>query len=213
MLKYDLHTHTHYSKCSNMKPEVLLKTAKNRGMNGIAVTDHFAIEGALKVKQLNRDRNFEVIVGEEISTNYGDVLAYYVNEKIKTTDFFEAVDEIKKQNGLVIIPHPFRTSLNQNHHFKLPFDKIKNMVNAIEIFNSRMLRQRDNDRAKETAIKFGLAGTAGSDAHFKFEVAAGYTSFYGNLRKALKEKKTRAHGRIRFGAFAGLLSFLRVRLC
>ena len=75
MLKYDLHVHTNYSKCSNMKLEVLLKTAKKRGLNGIAVTAHNTIEGALKAKKLNKDRNFEVIVGEEVSTAQGDVLA------------------------------------------------------------------------------------------------------------------------------------------
>src|SRR3990167_1868027 len=66
MLKYDLHMHTCYSKCSNLRPEILLKTAKERGLNGIAVTDHNTIEGALRIKNLNKDKNFEVIIGEEI---------------------------------------------------------------------------------------------------------------------------------------------------
>ena len=55
MLKYDLHMHTCYSKCSNLRPEILLKTAKERGLNGIAVTDHNKIEGALKIKGLNKE--------------------------------------------------------------------------------------------------------------------------------------------------------------
>ena len=93
-MKYDLHTHTCYSKCSNMKPDVLLNAAKKRGLNGIAVTDHNTIKGALEVKKLNKDKDFEVIVGEEISTTAGDVLAHYINKPIKSTNFFELFDHL-----------------------------------------------------------------------------------------------------------------------
>jgi len=211
MFKYDLHTHTNYSKCSNLKPEILLKTAKKRGLNGIAVTDHGTIEGALKVKKLNNDKNFEVIIGTEISTSQGDVLAYYLQKPIKSIDFFDLVDEVKKQNGLVIIPHPFRTSTNPLHKFKLPFKDIKNKIDAIECFNARTL-PGNNKKADKAANKINIAKTAGSDAHFKFEVATAYTIFDGNLRKALKNKKTKVTGTILYGPFGGLLSFLRKRI-
>ena len=75
-----------------MKPEILLKTAKKRGLNGIAVTDHYTLEGALKVKKLNKDKDFDVIVGDEISTADGDVLAYYLHKPIKSTDFFPLIN-------------------------------------------------------------------------------------------------------------------------
>lgn len=211
MLKYDLHTHTNYSRCSNLKPEVLLKTAKKRGLNGIAITDHFRIKGALKVKKLNKDKNFEVIIGEEIKTQYGDVLAYYIKNHIKSTDFFEMVDEVKKQNGLIIIPHPFRTSLTPGHKFKLPLNKIKNKIDAVECFNARVVFQGDNKKADNIANKLKIAKTGGSDSHFKFEIATGYTLFNGNLRKALKNKETKANGSILYGSLGGLLSFLRQR--
>ena len=210
MLKYDLHTHTHYSKCSNMKPEVLLKTAKKRGLNGIAVTDHGTIKGALEVKRLNKDKNFEVIVGEEISTMQGDVLAYYLKEQIDAVDFFDAAEKIRKQNGLIIIPHPFRTSLNRNHKFKVPLYKIKKYIDAVEVFNARMLFNSENEKANNAANKYSIAKTGGSDAHFKFEIATGQTLFDGDLRKALKEKKTEAYGKLKFGAFAAFLSFVKI---
>lgn len=190
----------------------MLKTAKKRGLNGIAVTDHGTIKGALKVKELNKDKDFEVIVGDEISTPKGDVLTYYLHKPIKSTDFFEVVEEVKKQNGLVVIPHPFRTSTNPHHKFKLPFEKVKNKIDAIECFNARMLFSGDNKKAEDIANKFNFAKTGGSDAHFKFEIATAYTIFDGNLRKALKNNKTEPHGTIRYGSFGGLLSFLRKRI-
>lgn len=196
-----------------MKPETLLKTAKKKGLNGIAVTDHFSIEGALKVKRLNKDENFDIIIGEEISTKQGDVIAYYIQNPIYSTDFFKVVEEIKKQNGLVIIPHPFRTSLNPQHKFKLPFKQIKGYIDAVECFNARMLFNADNKKAEDVANKYDIAKTAGSDAHFRFEIANAYTLFEEDLRKALKERITRLYGNTGYGAFGGLLSFLRVKVC
>ena len=209
-MKYDLHTHTHYSKCGNLKPELLLKIAKKRGLNGIAVTDHHEIKGALEIKKLNKDNNCEVIVGEEISTNYGDVLVYYLNKKINNIDFYKVADEARKQNSLVVIPHPFRTTLIHNHKFQLPIEKIKNRIDAIECFNARML-PGNNKKADKIADKLNIAKTAGSDAHFKFEIATAYTIFKDNLRKAIKQNKTSYEGTIFFGPFGGLLSFLKKR--
>lgn len=202
--------HTYHSKCSNLKPEILLKTAKKRGLNGIAVTDHNTIKGALKVKKLNKGKEFEVIVGEEISTDAGEILAYYINKEIKKGNFFSVMDEIKKQGAIASLSHPFRTSLNPAHHFKYPIEKIKNKIDAIEVFNARNL-PGNNEKSQKIAKKLNLAGTAGSDAHFAFEIATAFTIFDDNLRVAIKNKKTKFKGTILFGPFGGLLSFLRNR--
>ena len=189
MKKYDLHTHTHYSKCSNLNPKTSLKIAKKKGFNGMAVTDHHTIKGGQAVKKLNKDKDFEVIPGVEISTDAGDVLAYYVSKDIKTRDFYEMVDEVRKQNGLIVVPHPYRVSTNPNHHFKIPFEKIKNKIDAVECFNARMLSNSSNKKAEEVALRLNIAKTGGSDGHFFFEIGNGYTLFDSDLRTALKKKK------------------------
>lgn len=209
-MKYDLHMHTHYSKCSNLKPETILKLAKKRKLNGIAITDHHEIKGALEVKKLNRDKSFEVIVGEEISTNYGDVLVYYLNKKIEAIGFYEVADEAKKQGALITIAHPFRTTLIHNHKFQIPIEKIKDKINAVECFNARTLFG-DNKKANEVAERLHIAKTAGSDSHFFFEIGTACTIFDNDLRTAIKRKKTKVDGTIRFGAFGGALSYLRKR--
>ena len=58
MKKYDLHIHTNYSSCSRINPKKLLKIAKKRGLDGIAITNHNTIQGGLEVKKLNKDKNF-----------------------------------------------------------------------------------------------------------------------------------------------------------
>src|SRR3989344_8712046 len=211
-MRYDIHNHTHYSSCSNLKPEVLLRTAKMKGLDGIGVVDHHTIKGALAVKKLNRDKNFEVIVGSEISTNYGDVLCLYLNKDIKSREFFSVADEARKQGGIIVLPHPFRKSLNKHHRFKVPIEEVKNRIDAIECFNARMLPLGDNEQAQKTAKELGIAGTGGSDAHFKFEIYTGWTDFEGDFRKALKRKETRYNGRIFLGPLGGFFSFLRNRL-
>jgi hypothetical protein len=210
-MKYDLHNHTHYSPCSNLKPEILLKLAKKMGMNGIAVTDHNTIKGALKVKKLNKDKNFEVIVGEEVRTYSGDVLAYYLQKEIKSQNLFSVIDEVKAQGGLMAIAHPFRTSINPTLKFRFPLEKLKNKIDAIECFNARML-PGNNEKAQRVTKKLNIPGIAGSDAHFKFEIGRAYTIFDGNLRKAIKQNKTSYKGTILYGPFGGLLSFIRIRI-
>lgn len=211
-MKYDLHMHTHYSRCSSLKPLTLLKLAKKHRLDGIAVTDHHEIKGALEVKKLNKDRNFEVIIGEEVSTNYGDVLVYYLNKKIDKIDFYDVIDEARKQNALIAIAHPFRATLVNDYRFKLPLEKVRNKIDAIECFNARMMFPWNNKKASEIAESLGIAKTAGSDSHFFFEIGTACTFFEGSLRKALKEKKTVPEGKMRFGAFGGALSYLRKRI-
>ncbi len=211
-MKYDLHNHTHYSPCSSLKPEILLKLAKRKGMNGIAVTDHNSIKGALKVKKLNKDKDFEVIIGDEVRTNYGDVLTYYLQEEIKSRDLFSVIDEVKAQGGLIAVAHPFRISINPTLRFRYPIEKIKNKIDAVECFNARMLFPCDNKKAQKLAKKLDIAGIGGSDAHFKFDVGRAYTIFDGNLRRAIKQNKTSYEGTIFYGPLSGTLSFLRNRI-
>lgn len=203
-----MHNHTKYSQCSNLEPEMLLKLAKKKGMNGIAVTDHNTIKGALKAKKINKEKDFEVIIGDEINTNYGDALAFYIQEEIKSRELFSVIDEIKAQDGIIAIAHPFRTSINPSLKFTYPIEKIKNKIDAIECFNARTL-PGNNIKAQVLAKKLDIAGIGGSDAHFKFEIGKAYTIFDGSLRKAIKQNKTRYEGTILYGPFGGLLSFLR----
>ena len=70
----------------------------------------------------------------------------------------------------------------------------------------------DNEKSQVVAKRLKIAGTGGSDAHFKFEIGKAYTIFEGSLRRAIKQKKTRYEGTILYGPFGGLLSFFRRRL-
>lgn len=207
MKKYDLHIHSNKSSCSNLTPGKILKTAKKRKLNGIAVVDHNTIAGALKVKKANKDRNFEVIVGAEIKTKHGEIIGLYLKKEIKSRNIFKVIEEIKKQKGLVIVPHPFTYGILRKGA-KSHLLKIKDKIDAIESRNCRCMFKSENIKASKFAKKYKLAVTAGSDAHFASEIGGCYTVFNGDLRTALKKKTTKAYGKLGFALFWRSLSLI-----
>lgn len=203
-MRYDLHVHTYYSRCSNLKPREILKIAKKRGLEGIAITDHDTIKGSSAVFKENKDKNFEVIKGEEITADRAHVLALYIQKEIRSRNIFEVLDEIKKQDGLAIIAHPFGWGFRKPLNFNLK--KIKNRINGVETFNARCFFPWENNKAIEIARKLKIPQVGGSDAHFWFEIGNGLTIFDGDLRKAIKNRKTKVYGRINFALLGRFLS-------
>lgn len=204
-MKYDLHVHTHFSKCSNMVPRELLKIAKQRGLNGLAITDHNTIQGGLAAQKVNPYPDLKVIVGAEIKTPHGEILGYYLNEEIKSRDFFEVIDEIHDQGGIAVAAHPtviFRNKL------RIPCLELNKRIDGFEVFNSRCLFFELN-KAYKIAEKFKFGMTGGSDAHFYFEIGRGFTDFEGSLRNAIRDKKTRVGGSILYAPIGGMLSLWR----
>ncbi len=206
MKRYDLHGHSYYSKCSNLKPKIILKRAKKRGLNGLAVTDHNTIKGAVETKKLNKDPNFEVIIGEEVMTNKGEVLALYINEEIKPGKFEDVIKEIKQQGGISILAHPFSMVGLQR---KRASGNIYDKVDAIEGFNARSFFKFENYEAQIKAKEIDKPITAGSDYHFWFEVGRAYTMFEGDLKTAIKEHKTNIRGSNLFAIPARIITFFQ----
>lgn len=211
-MRYDLHAHTNYSKCSALKPDILLKIAKKKGLDGIAVTDHNTTKGSREIKRLNKDskdKDFEVVVSSEIRTDYGDVLAYYVQDEIKQGSLLDVLDKAKEQDAIVSIAHPFRPL--PHLRFNYPIKDIKNKIDALECINSRTFYW-ENRKASRTADKLNLAKTAGSDSHFGFEIGRAVTVFDDDLRKAIKRRATRTEGSSLINPIGITLSFIKKRI-
>jgi len=177
-MKFDLHVHSKYSYDSNLSPEKIIKFARKKGLNGVAITDHNTILGGIETSKINKDKDFHVIVGEEIKTEYGDIVALFIREEIKARNFEDVVEEIKNQEGLSVLAHPFR-------HFKSP-EKIINKLDLVEGFNARS-KAEDNLKAIEIAKKYNKALCAGSDVHFSFELGMGRTIANEEIEEALRK--------------------------
>jgi len=200
-MKYDLHSHTKYSHCSNTEPHLILKAAEKK-LNGIAITDHNTIQGALHVKKLNKDKDFEVIIGEEIKTDKGEILAYYLNTEIKPDKFDIVMDKIKQQGAIASVAHPFAILRLKSKLTLKDYQKI----NAIETLNARAFFKSENIKAKNLSLKLNLAQTAGSDSHHPLEIGRAYTIFENNLEKAIKTKTTKVEGTNKYSIFCKFLS-------
>ena len=193
---FDMHVHTIYSpRCGWMRPEMLLKHAKEKGLDGLAVTDHNTIDGAQAVfdKVNDEQMEFSVIIGEEISTDRGEVLAYFISEAIEPGSFGDVLREIKRAGGISSIPHPFD---KLRHHAVHLTRKDIGSFDCIEGFNARCLFNKYNDLAYNFAKDFDLAILAGSDAHFLNEVGnAGIITGQEDVRKAIMKKDITIFGR------------------
>ena len=84
-LKLDLHIHSKYSFDSLLTVEKIIKTAEKKKMDGIAICDHDSLKGGLMAKKVKTD--LIVIPGEEIKTDFGEIIGYFLNEEIKSNNF------------------------------------------------------------------------------------------------------------------------------
>jgi hypothetical protein len=164
--KIDFHTHTSFSKDSLTLPENLVSTCRCV-LDRVVITDHNSIGGALAVYALNPDL---VIIGEEIMTTRGEILAAYVTDEVKPwLSPRETIKRLRDQGALISVAHPFDTW--RSGHWELDdLLEIAPLVDAIEVFNARCMRPGANRMAMEFAREHNLPGTAGSDAHAAFEV-------------------------------------------
>ncbi|MBV9309861.1 MAG: glycosyltransferase, partial [Solirubrobacterales bacterium] len=164
LVDVDLHMHTDHSHDCATPVEVLLAEAQQRGLGAIAVTDHNEISGALEARAKSRGR-VKVIVAEEIKTaEQGEVIGLFIEEKIpRGLTLDQTIAEIKRQGGLVYIPHPFDRlhSVPDYEHLLEVLDD----VDAIEVFNPRVAISEFNDEAVRFAAKYRIPAGAGSDAH------------------------------------------------
>jgi hypothetical protein len=165
LIDVDLHMHTDHSGDCETPVEVLLATAKEVGLGAIAVTDHNEISGAIDAREKAKAAGVKVIVGEEVKTaEQGEVIGLFIEEKIpRGMTMAETVAEIKRQGGLVYVPHPFdRMHAVPDYEHLL---HILDDVDAIEVFNPRVAIGAFNEEAVRFAAKYRIVAGAGSDSH------------------------------------------------
>jgi predicted metal-dependent phosphoesterase TrpH len=111
-----------------------------------------------------------VIVGEEIMTTKGELLALFVQEEVpKGLPPLEAIQRLRQQDAFISVSHPFDAVRNGAWALE-DLLEIAPLVDAIETFNSRCAGPRPNQQALAFAAEHHLAGTVGSDAHTLWEV-------------------------------------------
>lgn len=199
-MRLDLHAHSRYSPDSKLDPVEIAKVARGRGVDGVAITDHNAVEGARKAWEWGRDNGVLVVRGTEVSTSHGHVLAYGVTEPLpRDRSARDTVEAVLALGGVPVAAHPYRfwSGLGEGETVASPFP-------AYEVQNARTLRG-GNARARALAAARRVGGTGGSDAHFYDEVGRAVTVVDGasseaEVLEALRQGRVRAEGVDRGGA-------------
>jgi predicted metal-dependent phosphoesterase TrpH len=191
----DLHVHTSASFDSLASPGSVVRTAASRGLTHLAITDHDTIDGALAARDsvARQGLDLTVIVGQEVKTSDGDLIAVFLDRPIESgLSPAEAIAAIREQGGLVGIPHPFdrfRGSLlargqARDEAGEAPAEAgpaaLAPLVDWVEAHNARIMVGRGNEQAMDFAREHELPGVAVSDSHSTLEIGVAYSVIDGD---------------------------------
>jgi predicted metal-dependent phosphoesterase TrpH len=197
--KADLHIHSDHSDGLTTIPEIMEYVQSSTDLSVIAITDHNTIEGAVFAKSLSELYDFEVVVGEEVSSKSGHILGLFIEEEVRAgMTAADTIRAIEEQGGVAVIAHPFANRAFGPFGLKSVGDAVNDLgFKALEVYNSSPYLIRANRlAAKMLAGGQGFAATGGSDAHVCQAIGQGYTLFRGTsadeLRTSIDNLETRA---------------------
>ena len=210
-LKIDFHVHTKASKDGVSSIQEIVVAAKNRGLDGFAITDHDVAMSPKKAEVISEESGIIVLPGIEVSTRSGHlILLCPENELPKNPTLMEVLEIAKHWNSPVIIPHPMD---HLSHGLgEVIIRSIHQTSPAIEVFNASTFFVY-NKKAKRVAKELGLYEVGGSDAHVASAVGCAYTIVDAEERTCegviggLRSGKTRA-----FGAYMSITSLFELSL-
>lgn len=198
MKKIEFHVHSIASNDSLLTKFFMCLMCKIKKINCLVITDHNEIWFAQKYKSYFKKNNIDVIVGEEIFTNEGEIIGLFLTEKINPgLSLGETIKLIKKQDGLVYVPHPYdpkrrKTVLKENS-----MKKYLKEIDFIEMHNGRNYYKETSDKQLEIVENFSSNKVIGSDAHTFYELGRNYCYvdsydkefFVSNMKNAVFHKK------------------------
>lgn len=158
MYKGICHFHSNYSYDSRNKIDKIIDFALKQNLNFLILTDHDTIKGSeeLHNRILQRNLQIEVPLAAEYNTEFGDVIAVFLKEEIQTKKFELFLEHSKKQNAVLILPHPY-----QSHR---QIEKIAKACDFLEIYNARCSLEKNN-KAQTLCQSLNKKPIYGADAH------------------------------------------------
>ena len=204
--KADMHLHTLYSDGTAAVEALLQHIETQTDLDLVAITDHERLDGALRAREIHAagDFHFELVVGEEITTRRGHVLALFIEERIPALrPLPETLERIHEQGGLAIAAHPLAPltpSLGRRSLLALYGDADpRHHLDAIELLNpsaAGRARRLESTSLNEHVLQ--LASVGNSDAHVLEHVGTGWTWFPGttaaDYRLAIQNRATEPAG-------------------
>lgn len=194
-LAADMHIHTTISD-GKASPMEIIYAAIDKGLDVISITDHNSFQGSVIAKKIASSINDApiIVIGNEIRTQYGDVLVYCIEEPDIPYTLPELIDRAHEENCLVVPAHPFDI-------FRLGIgDMIYEFSgwDALEVWNASA-SHGSNKKAMKAAKILGLPGLANSDAHIPEYIGAAYTIIEADdysveaVLEAIRKSKVHPH--------------------
>jgi hypothetical protein len=201
----DLHVHTMASDGTASVLEILEHVEHETDFDVVAITDHERIDAALAARAIARDHGLrvEIVVGEEITTRGGHLLALFIEKRIRPLQSLRSsIAQVHEQGGLAIASHPLAPypSCISERTIRRLHDEADPIfhLDGLETFNPTTPGRTHHDRVVALAAELGLAALGGSDAHLLRAVGSGQTAFPGRtaaeLRAAIEAARTASHG-------------------
>lgn len=193
MGRADLHLHTRESDGFATVEDLVDFVEHETELDLIAVTDHEDAAGGHRAREYAARRGYrlDVVVGAEVTTLQGHLLALFIDECPRSFRSIErSLEAIHRQDGLAVVPHPMswltrsisRRTLDRLHQRA----EAGITVDAIETANPSPAGKATRERTCELNRAWGLPETGGSDAHHLVHVATGWTAFPGTGADALR---------------------------
>jgi predicted metal-dependent phosphoesterase TrpH len=200
----DLHIHTLASDGTASIGAILDHVESRTDLDVIAITDHERIDAAVAAQAIARDRGLrvEVVVGEEVTTRGGHLLALYVDRPIRPyRSLRTTILAVHEAGGLAIPAHPLvpYPLCAQGWVLRRLIDDPDPAArpDGLETFNPTSLGKPWHRRVVRFADDHGLAHLGNSDAHALADIGQGWTTFPGrdasDLRRAIQTQATE-HG-------------------
>ncbi len=191
----DIHIHTTLSDGMGSVAQALEYIAANPGLDVVAITDHDDITGGLMAKDMAQKMGypFEVVVGAEITTLEGHLLALFLTSPVPNLrSLSQTIKAIHAQNGICIAPHPmswFTHSIGQRSLENI-FSSVDPDVyfDGIEVVNASPAGHITEAKVKKlNGDRYHLPELGSSDAHFIQSIGMGVTVFQGSSAEELKD--------------------------
>jgi len=187
LVRADLHIHTKYSPDACTSPKTVVdRLNAHPTIKAAAITDHNALEGFFKAKELAKAYpDIIIIPGVEITALEGEIIVLGAEElPPKPWNVRSTIDFARKRDALVVAPHPYRG-------YGLGALAKAYRIDAIETLNA-ITSPEANEAAENLAKEMNLPGVAGSDAHEPDELWSVYTEIQASfdvdaILKAIKK--------------------------
>ena len=200
----DLHIHSVASDGTATVAQILEHVERQTDLSVIAITDHERIDAAVAAQAMAADRGLraEVVVGEEVTTLGGHLLALFIDRPIRPYKSLRStIAAVHDAGGLAIPAHPLvpYPLCAQGWVLRRLIDDPDATVHpdAIETFNPTSLGKPWHARVVRFADAHRLAHVGNSDSHALEAIGTGWTTFPGrgvaDLRRAI-ETRTTEHG-------------------